>query len=165
MIICSNCQQPGEESSAFCGYCGVKIPAANQRNESQLKALATVASDNEIIFKANSVAEAQIALEKLESKKEELTLDKKKLTEKESQIRANHAAALENRGNLFQSSENAGRFVRVLQTASRDAAQRNLEHELAPYQEQIRKIEATQSALEEQILEVKSFIQKNSQEP
>ena len=164
MIICSNCQQPSEESAIFCGYCGARIETDNQSNASKSQAFVNIPPESETNAKTDSVAEAQIVLTELESKREKLALDQKKLIEQEHQIRADHAAELENRENPFQGSENAGRFVRVLQSASREAAQRNLEHKLAPSEEQLRKIEAMQSELEQQISEVKSFILENSPE-
>lgn len=159
MGICSNCLEPGEESAAFCGFCGTKIEAADQSNEPESDALVNISSDAEIPVKTGSAADSQITLGELKSKREELALDKKKIVEQMNQIRANHAAALENRGSLFQGSENVGRFVKVLQSASREAAQRNLEHDLSPYEEELKKIEAMQTELEQQISEVESFIQ------
>ena len=160
MIICSNCKQSNQESATFCGSCGSKLVQVYQSNAPQT--FVDISPYGQISVRANSVTEAKLALKELKLKKKELSLLKKQVTEQERQIRANYTDAVRNRGSKFQGGKSIGRFIRLAQTASRDAVRQNLAHQLAPYEQQKRKIEVVQSAIEQVILQVESVILKNS---
>ena len=160
MIICSNCNQSNENTSVFCAYCGSKLVQVFQSSEPQ--SLVDISPDGQISVRANSVPEAKLALKELKLKKKELSLLKKQVTEQERQIRAGYTHQVRQRGSKFQGGGTVGKFIRLAQTASRDAARHNLAQQLAPYEQQKRKIEAMKSAIEQLILQVELFIHNNS---
>jgi hypothetical protein len=129
---------------------------------SEPQSFVDISPDGEISVRANSVPEAKLALKELKLKKKELSLLKKQVTEQERQIRAAYTDEVRRRGTKFQGGGGIGKFVRLAQTASRDAARHNLAQQLAPHEQQKRKIEAMKSAIEQLILQVEMFIHNNS---
>jgi hypothetical protein len=160
MIHCSNCQQSNDQSATYCAYCGSKLVQLYQ--SSQPQSLVEISQSGEISVRANSVPQAKLALKELKLKKKELSLLKKQVTEQERQIRATYTDEVRRRGSKFHGGGSIGRFIRLAQTASRDSARANLAQQLAPFEEQKRKIEAMRSAIEQLILQVEAFILNNS---
>jgi len=122
----------------------------------------TISEDGEITVSVRSLPEAKLALKELKLKKKELTLLKKQFAEEERQIRANYTEEVRNRGSKVQGLGKVGKFIRLFQTASRDARKRTLSEELAPFEERKRKIEAVRNAIEQATLRVETYILQNS---
>jgi uncharacterized protein (DUF3084 family) len=160
MIICPNCKHSNQEASAFCGSCGSKLVQIYQGNKPQT--FVDISSDGEITVRANSIAEVKLALKELKLRKKELSLHKKQVTAQERQIQASYTNEIRSRGSKFQGGGGIGKFIRRVQTSNRDASRQNLAHQLAPYEVEKRGIEAMQSAIEQMILQLESYILSNS---
>jgi len=164
MISCQNCGQSVDESSNFCGYCGAKIhnTAVQIQQPGVQSSFVTISPDGQITVEARSLQEAKLALKELKLKKKELSLLKRQVTEQERAIRAGYTDAVRRRGSKIQGGGGIGRFIRMMQTASRDSARRNLAEQLAHYEQERRRIESMKSAIDQLILQVESIILRNS---
>ncbi|MEP7342764.1 MAG: hypothetical protein ABI977_33855 [Acidobacteriota bacterium] len=111
---------------------------------------------------ARTITEAKLAIKELKLRKKELSLLKRQVTEQERAIRAEYTHSVRQRGSKLQGGGGIGRFIRVVQTASRDSARRNLANRLAPYEQEKRKIDAMTTAIEEVLLKVEMAILENS---
>lgn len=139
--------------------CGVEL-AQGFQNAPQ--SYVTFAPSGEIIVRANTVAEAKLALKELKLKKKEQSILKRQLMEQERQIRATYTDTVRRRGSKFQGGGTVGKYVRLFQTAKRDATRSDLAVELTPLEHQKSRCEAMIQLLNKFILQVEMFILNNS---
>lgn len=112
MIVCKNCNHTNESNSRFCAMCGVELA---QKLQNAPQSYVTFTPSGEIIVRANTVAEAKLALKELKLKKKEQSILKKQLMEQERQIRATYTDTVRRRGSKFQSGNTVGKYVRLYQ--------------------------------------------------
>ena len=77
-------------------------------------------------------------------------------------IRASYTDQVRQQGSKFRGGGGIGSFVRTVQTISRDAARRELATDLAPLEQQKADIERIVAAIDQVLLQVESYIIKNS---
>jgi len=121
-----------------------------------------ISTDGTIRIRADSVAEAKIAIKELKLKKKELGITKREITNQQQQIRASYTEDTRKQGSKFRGGGGIGKFVRSVQTASRDAARANLANQLAPLDKQKNQIDSILNAIDRAILQVEAYILKNS---
>jgi hypothetical protein len=72
-------------------------------------------------YNVNNLAEAKIALKELKLKQKEFGLLKREIAVHQKEIRAAYTHEVRKRGSLIRGGGGLGRFVRAMQTASRDS--------------------------------------------
>ena len=113
--------------------------------------------------KASSISEAKLALKDLKLKKKEYALLKRELNEKQKEIRASYTDEVRTRGSMLRGGGGLGKFVRFVQTASRDGKRSQLAVALAPLVQEKQSIESLIHAIDLASLQVESYILKNGQ--
>ena len=87
----------------------------------------------EIRVNTSTVAEAKFAIKELKLKKKEYSLQKRAVTDKQKEIRAQYTDEVRSRGSMMRGGGGLGKFVRAVQSASRDSKRAQLANALAPY--------------------------------
>ena len=126
----------------------------------------TVKSFVEIIgstvrVQASSISEAKLALKELKLKKKEYSLLKRELNLKQKEIRASYNNEVRTRGSMLRGGGGLGKFVRFVQTASRDNKRSQLAVALAPFEQEKHSIELIINAIDSASLQVETYILKN----
>lgn len=119
-------------------------------------------SDNEIRFSAKNANETKLAIKELKLKKKEFSLLKKTVVAEQRQIRAQYTAEVRSRGSMVRGGGGFGRFVRSIQSGSRDNRRAQLANDLAPLEKRKQKIEATMRAIDQAIIQLESALLKQS---
>lgn len=122
----------------------------------------TILPNGEIHVTGDSVPEVKLALKELKLKKKAYSLTKREVMQKQRAIRASYTEQVRQQGSKFRGGGGIGSFVRTVQTISRDTARRQLANELAPLEQQKANIERIVAAIEQVLLQVESYIIKNS---
>ena len=161
MPCCPNCKNDCASIDIYCAHCGARL--VNNAGLSIQEPVSYINIEgNHINVTVSSPTEAKLALKQLKLKKKEFALLKRQITESERAIRAQYTDEVRRRGSKFQGSGGIGRFVRLVQTASRDAARHRLANQLAPFEQQKRSVEAIRAAIDEMILKVEEKILRDS---
>ena len=111
--------------------------------------------------RANSLAEAKLALKELKLKKKEYGLLKRAVTERQKEIRAGYTENVRTRGSMVRGGGGVGRFVRAIQTVSRDSKRAQLANNLAPLEQQKQQIETILRAIDAALLQVEAHLLKH----
>jgi hypothetical protein len=163
MTICSNCRNENSVTAAFCGFCGSKLSRIGSKiSQIVERSYIDFLPDGQVIISAQSALEAKLALKELKLEKKKYRLLKKQITEQERQIRATYTDHIRQRGSKFQGGQGLGRFIRRVQTDLRDNKRRSLALELAPLEQEKRRIENMIESFDKAILEVELFIFNNA---
>lgn len=115
----------------------------------------------EIRVNTSTVAEAKFAIKELKLKKKEYSLQKRAVTDKQKEIRAQYTDEVRSRGSMMRGGGGLGKFVRAVQSASRDSKRAQLANALAPYENQKQDIDAILRAIDSAILQVEAAILKH----
>lgn len=113
-------------------------------------------TDSAVCVSANSKLEVRIALKELQLKKKEFGLLKRSLALKMKELRAEYTREVRSRGSMMRGGGGFGRFIRAMQTMSRDNRRCKLASDLAPFQRQIQYLEALIRAIEEAALRLQA---------
>jgi hypothetical protein len=105
-----------------------------------------------------NVAEAKLALKELKLMKKECNLAKRNMNEQKSAVRAQYTENVRTQGSKMLGGGGFGRFVRTMQTISREHQRAALARALAPLEKDKQKIEALARAVEMSILNCEAFI-------
>ena len=142
------------------------IPQASQParilDSAPSASLVTITPDGRILADINSVPQARQVIKELRLHKKQLNLQKRQINDQQRVIRSQYTHEVRQRGSKLRGGGKIGRFVRTVQTASRDARRAQLAHELAPLENQKRQIEAVKIAIDQAILRVEEYIEVNS---
>lgn len=110
---------------------------------------------------AASTDEAKIALKELKLKKKEFGLIKRSITADLKNIRADYSNEASTRGSKMRGGGGLGKFVRTIQTISRDSNRASTANKLYPLEQQKLEVEALIHAIDTAIIQVESYILKN----
>ena len=106
----------------------------------------------------STLAEAKLAIKELKLRKKEYSLEKRSVNEQMKAIRAQYTQEVRSRGSKMRGSGGLGRFVRGIQTISRDNRRAKLASDLAPYEAKKQNIESMMMAIDSTILKVEAAI-------
>ena len=119
-------------------------------------------SGNNVRVNAKTVPEAKLALKELKLHKKDYALAKRQINEQQKAIRAAYTDEIRRRGSKFQGGGGVGRFIRIVQTAKRDGARKELAKKLEPLEVKKRQVEAIITAIDQTALQIEAHILKNS---
>ena len=111
---------------------------------------------------ASSLAEAKIALKELKLKKKEFGLLKREIIAKQKEIRADHTHEVRTRGSMVRGGGGLGKFVRLIQTSSRDAKKATLAHTLSPLEKERQDCEAMIHTIDTAILQLQTQLLRHA---
>lgn len=131
--------------------------------ELQTRNSSLVQVDNDRIRASyDSVAEARMAIKELRFRKKEFSLKKRELSAAMKAIRAQYSAEIRNRGGMVRGGGKVGRFVRVVQSASRDSRRAKLAADLAPFEREKFRVEAIINAIDQAIFQIEGYVLRES---
>jgi hypothetical protein len=128
------------------------------QNDSALLQFVTVATNGHIHVNARTAPEAKLAMKELRLLKKGLALRKRDVTNQQRAIRAQYTDSVRHRGSKLPGLGKFGRFIRVMQTSSRDRARRGLATALEPLEKVKQQIDAGVNALDRSIAETEMFV-------
>jgi hypothetical protein len=108
----------------------------------------TFTQDGQIHVDVRNRAQAKMAVRELRTKKKELALAKRAITQELRKIRAGYTHHVRRRGSKLIGGGSVGRIIRAVQTIDRDAVRRQLAHDLAPLEEHRSRIEGAILAID-----------------
>ena len=111
----------------------------------------TVTSRGNISVHASTAADANLAIKELRLLKKSFSLEKRQVTAQLKAVRAQYTHDTRQRGSKFRGGGGFGRFVRSMQTASRDSARTHLASTLRP-------LESEQQRIDHAITQIDSLI-------
>ncbi|MEA2516111.1 MAG: hypothetical protein QOJ59_5600 [Thermomicrobiales bacterium] len=103
-----------------------------------------------------SASEAKMAIKELRVMKKALSADKKAVASRLSEIRAQRQVKLGKRGSMMRGGKGLGRFVRSVQSASRDSERASHATAVAPYEEEKTRIERKMIAIDQMIAKLEA---------
>ena|SRR6266496_6712209 len=115
---------------------------------------------NEIRVRTNSLDETKMAVKELKLMKKQYSLAKRTVGEEQKQIRAQYTQEVRSRGSMMRGGGGIGRFVRDIQSSSRDNRKARLASDLAPLEKKKQEIEAMIRAIDSTIIQVEAAIIK-----
>lgn len=83
------------------------------------------------------------------------------MIQEQKQIRSQYTDSIRRQGSKFRGGGGVGKFIRTVQTASRDAQRRNLARELEPLEKKKFEIESVINAINQTLLQIESFLLEN----
>jgi hypothetical protein len=105
---------------------------------------------------AQGAGEAKLALKELKLKKKELGMQRRLLASRQKEVRASYTDEVRTRGSMVRGGGGFGRFIRAVQTISRDSKRAGLANELAPLERAKQDVEAMIHAVDTLILKVEA---------
>lgn len=105
-------------------------------------------------------AEAKVALKELKLKKKEYGLLKREIALQQKEVRSAYTNEVATRGSRFMGGGGLGRFVRAVQTISRDSKRAEVANRIAPLEQRSMEIEAVIHAIDSTILQVEAYLLK-----
>lgn len=111
----------------------------------------TVNSLGNISVHASTAADTKLAIKELRLLRKSFSLEKRQVTAQHKAVRAQHTHDIRQRGSIFRGGGGFGRFIRSMQTASRDSARTHLARALRP-------LETEQQRIEHAITQIDSLI-------
>ncbi len=109
-------------------------------------------------YNVNNLAEAKIALKELKLKKKEFGVLKREVVARQKEIRASYTHEVRNRGSMMRGGGGLGKFVRAIQTVSRDSKRAGLANDLAPLEQEKVRIERMVGAIDSLIIRLEAYI-------
>lgn len=116
----------------------------------------------EVTVKADTLADARLAIKELKLKKKEYSLRKRAIADAQRNLRAQYTEDVRARGSMMRGGGFFGKVARAFQSSSRDSRRARLAAELAPYETKKQEIEAVIRALDSAILQVEAAILQHS---
>ena len=117
-----------------------------------------IGADGDYEIAANGVKQAKLAIKELRSFKKEISLEIRKVNANMKQIRGEYTAMVRHRGSVMRGGGKLGKFVRGVQSFSRDAQRSKLASDLAPHEDQKRRLGAFKDLADSVILQIESAI-------
>lgn len=111
---------------------------------------------------ANSAAEAKLAIKELKLKKKEFGLLKREITSQQKEIRAEHSHEVATRGSKMRGGGGFGKFVRAIQTISRDSKRANVANSISPLEQRKQEIETVIHSIDSAIVQVEAYLLKHA---
>jgi hypothetical protein len=115
---------------------------------------------NVIRVRTNSLDEAKMAIKELKLMKKQYALSKRTVGEEQKRIRAQYTQEVRSRGSMMRGGGGIGRFVRDIQSGSRDNRKARLASDLAPLEQKKQEIETVIRAIDSTIIQVEAAIIK-----
>jgi hypothetical protein len=106
----------------------------------------------------NNLAEAKIALKELKLKKKEFGIMKREIMTSQKEIRAAYTHEVRSRGSMMRGGGGFGRFVRAIQTISRDSKRSQLAKNLMPLEREKQRIEGMIEAIDSLIVQLEAHL-------
>ena len=131
-------------------------------NGSTSEQYVTVDRNGCIQVNVQTVAEGRIAIKELRLLKKALAVRKREVTSQQKEIRAGYTDHVRRRRSKVVGGGGIGRFIRVLQTVSRDNTRNNLAKSLEPLEGDKQKIEAASNAVDRAIVQMEEFVLRGS---
>lgn len=122
----------------------------------------TVASNGRISVNANSAAEANAAIKELRILKKSFALQKRAVLDRQKAIRAKYTDQVRRRGSKFRGGGGFGRFIRNMQTISRDSSRSELARQLEPLENEKQRLEHAIAQVDSLITQVQSHLLRMS---
>ncbi len=116
---------------------------------------------NQVQVNTSTIAEAKLAIKELKLKKKEYSLQKRAINEEQKRIRAQYTEEVRSRGSMMRGGGGLGKFVRAVQSVSRDSRKAQLASELAPHEKRKQDIEAMMRAIDSAIIQVEAAVLKH----
>jgi signal transduction histidine kinase len=110
-----------------------------------------------------TISEAKTAIKELKLRKKELSLRKREINSRMKAIRAEYSHEIRTRGSMVRGGGGIGRVARALQTAARDSRRAKLSSDLAPYEDEKRRVETLANAIDSVVLQIEIDILKISE--
>jgi hypothetical protein len=110
---------------------------------------------------ATSPDEAKIALKELRLKKKEFGLIKRNFASEQKEIRVDYSNEVSTRGSKMRGGGGLGKFVRTIQTISRDIKRASTANKLTPLEQRKQEVEALIHTIDTVIIQVEAYILKN----
>ena len=111
-----------------------------------------------IRYNVNNLAEAKIALRELKLKKREYAAMKREVADRQKAVRAAYTDEVRTRGSLVHGGGGIGRFVRAIQSSSRDAKRAALASNLRPLEHEKAQLQAMTNAIDALIVRLEAQI-------
>lgn len=108
--------------------------------------------------RADTVADAKLAIKELKLKKKELALAKKQVTEQQREIRAAYTEKTRHRMPRMRGGGEFGRIIRAAQSSSHAADRQHLAKQLAPLEKQRDQLESLITTVDTVILKLEGQI-------
>lgn len=109
-----------------------------------------------ISVSVQGAGEAKLALKELKLKKKEFGIQRRLLASRQKEVRASYTDEVRTRGSMVRGGGGLGRFIRAVQTISRDSKRAGLANELAPLERAKQDVEAMIHAVDILILKVEA---------
>lgn len=109
-------------------------------------------------YNVSSLAEAKIALKELKLKKKEFGLLKREISARQKEIRTAYTHEVRSRGSVMRGGGGFGKFVRAVQTISRDSKRADLANDLAPLEREKMRIEGMVGAIDSLIIRLEAHM-------
>jgi hypothetical protein len=173
-MFCTNCGSKQDDRAKFCANCGTNLqqgapaPRAVAAKEPSRKAAPAIKPGKIKLTYINddleftTLAELKQAIQVLKQKKKELGIQKKAVTMRQQQLRAQYTDDVRRRGSKFQGGGSVGRFIRGVQTSARDGARKDLAKNLEPLEKEKTAIDVAMSRLDLDVLNIEAYIAKNT---
>jgi len=116
-------------------------------------------------FKWSTPAEAKAVIKELKLKRKELVAAKSALSKQIAEIRAAYRSRVAQRGTKVRGLGGFGKFVRGMQTASRDSDRADTDKAIRPLEAKIAVIDQDVRNLDAGVLQVEQWIAQNPAEP
>lgn len=120
---------------------GTLIPASSGSMSEFGTRYVSVDPSGLIQVNVQDAGEARLAIKELRVLKKALGVHKRRITDQQKAIRAQYTQKVRLRGSMFRGGRGFGRFLRLMQTAGRDADRAQLAVSLEPFERQKQKIE------------------------
>lgn len=114
----------------------------------------TIASSGKISVHASTAAEAKLAIKELRLLKKSFAIEKRQVRAQKKAIRAEYTHDVRKRGSKFRGRGGFGRFVRSMQTASRDSARADLARALKPLEAEDQRLAHAMRQIDSLIVQV-----------
>lgn len=142
-------------------------PFRRRAKETALEGSSTVAEESVSetqSFRVETAAEAEQAIKELKLQKKELALQKKAVNAEMAIIRAERRGQLASQGSKMRGGGKTGKFVRDMQTMSRDVDRSRHANRLVPLESRKARIEGEVLALDSAIAQLERCILERNQD-
>ena len=114
----------------------------------------TVTARGEISVHASTASDAKLAIKELRLLKKSFSLEKQQVTAQQKAVRGQYTHDTRQRSSKFRGGGGFGRFVRSMQTASRDSARSHLASTLRPLENEQQRIDHAITQIDSLIAQV-----------
>lgn len=138
----------------------LRVIEAERERQDDLRATqyVTVDKNGDIHINVQNAVEASLAIKKLRLLKKAWAVRKREVTSQQKAIRADYTDNVRRRGSKFVGGGGLGRFIRLMQTGSRDSARAGLARALEPLERKMHEIEAASIAIDRAIGQMEVYV-------